>query len=106
MLIHAAEELAATHGVAAACAALAVPRSSFYRVRVAAPGAAPLPPECERDMRPTHPRALRPTERTQVRDLLNSEQFQDLRHAKLCRVAGCGALSVFHSYHVPHPGRA
>ena len=78
MLIHAAEELAATHGVAAACAALAVPRSSFYRVRAAARGTAPLPPECEPDVRPTHPRALRPTERTQVRDLLNSAPFQDL----------------------------
>ena len=34
-MIQTAEELAASQGVAAACAALAVPRSSLYRARPA-----------------------------------------------------------------------
>lgn len=55
-----------------ACAALAVPRSSLYRQRqpVVAP-VAPVPP------RPQPARTLSETEKAQVRDLLNSERFQD-----------------------------
>ena len=55
-----------------ACAALAVPRSSLYRQRqpVAAP-VEPAPP------RPLPARTLSESEKTQVRDLLNSERFQD-----------------------------
>jgi len=58
--------------VTTACAALAVPRSSLYRQRqpVAAP-VAPVPP------RPLPARTLSESEKAQVRDLLNSERFQD-----------------------------
>jgi putative transposase len=58
--------------VTTACAALAVPRSSLYRQRqpVAAPGE-PAPP------RPLPARTLSESEKAQVRDLLNSERFQD-----------------------------
>ena len=90
-MIHTAEELATSHGVAAACAALAVPRSSFYRVRPAAPvsdvpAAAPPAPEAASIPAPApapatrtpSPRALSPTEQEQIRELLNSERFQDL----------------------------
>lgn len=75
-MIQTAEELAASQGVAAACTVLAVPRSSLYRVRPATRVAeAPAP---EPANRPAPPRALSPTEKTQVRELLNSERFQDL----------------------------
>jgi putative transposase len=58
--------------VVTACAALAVPRSSLYRrwQPVTAP-VEPAPP------RPLPARTLSETEKTQVRDLLNSERFQD-----------------------------
>jgi transposase InsO family protein len=77
-MIATAEELAVSQGVGTACAVLAVPRSSLYRARpaptvpeVAAPPAAPV-------SRPAPPRALSPTEQAQVREVLNSERFQDL----------------------------
>jgi putative transposase len=72
-----AEELAVSHGVVAACTALAVPRSSLYRARPA-PLAETVTPAPEPPARPASPRALSPTEREQVRALLNSERFQDL----------------------------
>lgn len=77
-MIQAAQELAAAQGVAAACATLAVPRSSFYRAQPAPPAAEAARPELEPAAPPAHPRALSPAEKTQVRDLLNSERFQDL----------------------------
>lgn len=75
-MIQAAEELAVTQGVAVACAALAVPRSSLYRARPTSNG--PEAPAPEPASRPAPPRALSPTEQAQVRDVLNSERFQDL----------------------------
>lgn len=72
-MIQAAAELATTQGITTACAALAVPRSSFYRAQ-AAPQAAPEP---EPAPRPAPPRALSAAEQAQVRAELNSERFQD-----------------------------
>ena len=83
-MIQTAEELAATHGVAAACNTLAVPRSSLYRARPATrmPEAlAPAPESAakpEPAVRAVSPRALSPAEQEQVRELLNSARFQDL----------------------------
>jgi putative transposase len=54
-------------GVRTACQALGLPRSSYYRW---------LQPQPARS-RPASPRSLSPTEREQVRLLLNSERFQD-----------------------------
>jgi putative transposase len=67
------QELVPLVGVGAACDALAVPRSRFYRAQqppcvkraAGAPKAAP-------------PRALSPDEKAVVRATLNSERFQDL----------------------------
>jgi putative transposase len=67
-MIEAAEELAPQVGVTTACACLEVPRSSLYRARQ---GAGPAKP------RPTPARALNETERLAVRDVLNSQRFQD-----------------------------
>lgn len=75
-MIQTAEELAISHGVAAACTALAVARSSLYRARPASRVAEAPAPEAAK--RPAPPRALSPTEKAQVRELLNSERFQDL----------------------------
>jgi putative transposase len=77
-MIETAEELAASQGVVAACAVLAVPRSSLYRARPAptVPEVAASP--AEPAARPAPPRALSPAEQEQVRELLNSERFQDL----------------------------
>jgi transposase InsO family protein len=72
-MIETAEELAVTQGVAAACAALVVPRSSLYRAR--SPVSDVTPPAAP--VRPAPPRALSQAEKEQVRDLLNSERFQD-----------------------------
>ena len=55
-------------GVSAACEALGVPRSSFYRARQ---------PQSEPKPRPTPERALTPEEKEAVRQMLNSERFQD-----------------------------
>jgi putative transposase len=67
-MIEAAESLAPTVGVSAACRALNVPRGSLYRARQ--PVSPPAP-------RPTPERALTEAERQTVRDELNSERFQD-----------------------------
>jgi putative transposase len=77
-MIQTAEELAASQGVAVACAALTVPRSSLYRARPATTVTLASAPEPEPAPRPTPPRALSPSEQAQVRELLNSERFQDL----------------------------
>ncbi len=76
-MIQTAEELAASQGVAAACAALAVPRSTLYRTRPAPTVSAVAAPPAEPAARPAPPRALSATEQEQVRELLNSERFQD-----------------------------
>jgi putative transposase len=55
-------------GVSAACRALGVPRSSFYRAQR---------PPCAPGPRPTPARALAPEEKEQVLHALNSERFQD-----------------------------
>jgi len=67
-MIQAAEQLAESVGVSAACQALGVPRGSLYRARQ--PKKAPQP-------RPTPERALSQEEKDQVRQVLNSERFQD-----------------------------
>lgn len=74
-MIQTVAELAASQGVAVACAALAVPRSSFYRAQ--ATPQAPATPEPEPAPRPAPPRALSAAEKAQVREELNSERLQD-----------------------------
>ena len=64
------EQLAETVGVSAACQALDVPRSSLYRIRkVTEPPVAPASV--------VSPRALQPTEKVEVRQVLNSKRFAD-----------------------------
>ena len=70
--MEAARGLAQRVGVLPACAALAVPRSSFCR-RAAKP-----PLRLVSCSRPQHPRALGPEEREQVVGVVNSERFVDL----------------------------
>jgi len=67
-VIQAAETLAESVGVSAACRALGVPRSTLYRARQHQDEPAP---------RPTPPRALSAEEKATVRDTLNSERFWD-----------------------------
>ena len=67
----AVEQLAPTVGVAAACRALGVARSRVYRARRRAPAAPPVAPRS----RPA--RSLSVEEQALVRDVLNSERFQD-----------------------------
>jgi putative transposase len=61
-------QLAEHTGVSAACEALGVPRSSFYRARR---------PKKEPQPRPRPERALSQAEKSKVRQTLNSERFQD-----------------------------
>jgi putative transposase len=69
-LIASVEQLAESVSLWQACQALAVPRSGFYRQRqVTQPLAAPAPV--------VSPRALQPTEKAEVRQVLNSERFAD-----------------------------
>lgn len=67
-----AHELAQDVGIWQACAALALPRSSFYR-RFPVHARAPITPR----PRPAPSRALSGRERAGVLDLLNSERFAD-----------------------------
>jgi putative transposase len=66
--MNAAHQLSEHVSISEACQALGVPRSSFYRARQ--PKRAPKP-------RPTPERALKPQEKERVRQVLNSEPFQD-----------------------------
>ncbi len=68
------EQMAAGQSLASACAALGVSRSSLYRRRRKAGSPDPQPQQ----PRPTPPRALDQTEKDKLRDLLDSERFQDL----------------------------
>jgi putative transposase len=68
----AAEMLAQTSGVTTACQVLGIPRSSLYRVRKPACRAkSPLAPRAQ------PARTLDESERSTVRDVLNSERFAD-----------------------------
>lgn len=67
-MMQSAAQLGHQVGVARACRTLSVPRSSLYRSQQPQPTAKP---------RPTPARALSPEERDQVRQVLNSERFQD-----------------------------
>src|SRR5215213_1448247 len=65
------DELASLVGVKAACRALGVPRSTYYRAQQP-----PTPPRLSPPRRP-HPRALSSDEQAAVRAQLNSERFVD-----------------------------
>jgi putative transposase len=67
-LIQSVEQLATTVGVVEACQALDLPRSSLYRARQ---------PVLARPEQPVSPRALSPAEKAVVREVLDSERFQD-----------------------------
>jgi hypothetical protein len=71
MMLEAAQELAPVVGVAAACAALGLPRSSFYQAQK------PPRPALLSRPRPRSQRALSPQEQQTVRELLNGERFVD-----------------------------
>lgn len=64
----AVDKLSKQVGIVAACQALGVPRSTFYRAKR---------PRQEPKPRPTPKNALQSEEREQVLQVLNSEQFQD-----------------------------
>jgi putative transposase len=72
-VIQAAETLVPTLGIVAACEAVGLPRRSYYRAQ------APVVPTLTSPIRerPPSPRALSTDEKTTVRELLNSERFQD-----------------------------
>jgi len=72
-MIQVAETLASTLGIVAACEAVGLPRGSFYRAQQPVEPIAPNPVP----KRPPSPRALTATEKATVRDVLNSERFQD-----------------------------
>jgi len=69
-LIASTEQLAETVGVSAACQALDVPRSGLYRKRRVTEPHPTLGPAVS-------PRALQPPEKAEVRQILNSDRFQD-----------------------------
>lgn len=68
-MMETSKELSKHIGVSAACEALGVPRSSFYRSQQ---------PKKEPAPRPAPERALNQEERVRVRETLNSERFLDL----------------------------
>lgn len=72
-MMEAANTLAGRVGIAPACQALGVPRGSFYRRRAACEEQLPR----QEEPRPKPKRALSDEEKIQVRDVLNSERFQD-----------------------------
>jgi putative transposase len=72
-VIQAAETLVPTLGIVAACKAVGLPRRSYYRAQAPVARAA-LRPVREQ---PPSPRALTTDEKAIVREVLNSERFQD-----------------------------
>lgn len=72
-MIQAAETLVPTLGIVAACEAVGLPRGSYYRAQQPVQPAVPSPVR----ERPPSPRALTADEKKIVRDVLNSERFQD-----------------------------
>jgi len=72
-VIQAAGSLAPTLGIAAACEAVGLPRRSYYRAQAPVVRTVPSPIR----ERPPSPRALSTDEKTIVREVLNSERFQD-----------------------------
>lgn len=75
-------QLSSTIGIESACEVLGVARASFYRQRprLGPPRSAPLPMSVAR---PTPSRALSSGERQAVREVLNSERFQDCSPAAI-----------------------
>ncbi len=73
-MIQAAEELAQTIGMAAACRILHMPRSSLYRIRQAEHSIERAEPAARRQ-RAKPARALSDEEKVHVRSVLNSERF-------------------------------
>lgn len=71
-MMQSAEQLAQSAGTVAACRALGVSRGTLYRARQAATEPSETPSE-----RPAPPRAMSDTEKAEVRDVLNSERFQE-----------------------------
>ena len=71
-MIETAERLAEKVGVSAACQALSISRSSLYRARKASAKSEEVSAS-----RPTPERALSQEEKAIVRQMLNSERFQD-----------------------------
>lgn len=72
-MIQAAETLAPTLGIVAACTAVGLSRGSYYRAQESIVPMAPRPVQA----RAPSPRALTVDEKTVVREMLNSERFQD-----------------------------
>jgi putative transposase len=72
-VIRAAETLVPTLGIVVACEAVGLPRRSYYRAQEPVGSTEPSPLRA----RPPSPRALTPLEKTVVREILNSERFQD-----------------------------
>jgi putative transposase len=72
-MIQAVETLVPTLGIVTACESVGLPRGSYYRAQV------PIGPILPRPVGERLPsvRALTPTEKMTVRDMLNSERFQD-----------------------------
>lgn len=66
------KDLAHTIGVSTACDVLSLPRSNFYRAQQPLRSKRVIVAE-----RPTSPRALSLCEKEQIREVLNSERFQD-----------------------------
>ena len=72
-MIQAVKDLAPTIGITTACQTFDLPRSSFYRAQAPVVPVAPSPVR----ERPPSPRALTTDEKMMVREVLNSERFQD-----------------------------
>lgn len=81
-MIAAANNLADRVGVSAACRALRLPRSAFYRDRVAR-NVCPLPLSSIANPRKRPPLALSELERRVVLDLLNSPRFANCAPAAI-----------------------
>ena len=117
-MIQTAEELAISHGVTAACSAVVVPRSSLYRAWPTPSMLETPEPEQAAGARPRvrgaearsggarrSARALSPAEQTQVRELLNSERFQDLAPREVyAELLDQERYLCFDQHDVPHPG--
>ncbi|MDB5343203.1 MAG: Integrase, catalytic region [Schlesneria sp.] len=92
-------EFAPGVGTALACHALGVSRAAYYRRQQ------PLTPVLPKDHNPS-PRALSPTERRDVLEVLNSPRFMDQAPPQIhATLLDEGVYHLFHANHVSHSPR-
>ena len=99
-----AQEMAEQVPVTTVCDVLALSRSRYYRCQQRQAGSGTAEMSVEKPARKPHPRALTPVEEAAVRQVLNSDRFQDMSpyevYGTLLDEDGCYLCSVRTMYRI------